>query len=153
MERETIGKLSSELLQQDTYAGYSAGEQMQEQLSDYERNLFDCIARGKASYPRDFYIVVITKRERLMPNVLRHYFLHRISCPTPDYDQTVYKYIHKDEKLDFLWVVPAKPVIEELSMNKFDVDASVYELLKFVLEFLDGTLDKKARLMNDELAI
>jgi len=148
--KETVGKLSSELLQRDIYADHSAGEQMQAQLSDYESNLFDRVVHGKAVYAGDFYLVVIAKREKLMPNAFRLYYFHRISCPSPDYDQTVYKYHRKDEQLEFLWVIPAKPVIKDMIANRLDLDTSLYQLLKFVIEFVDGTLDKKARELNGE---
>jgi hypothetical protein len=148
--KETVGKLSSELLQRDTYADHSAGEQMQAQLSDYESNLFDRVVHGKTVYPSDFYLVVIAKREKLMPNAFRLYYFHRISCPSPDYDQTVYKYHRKDDALEFLWVVPAKPVIQEMIAHKHELDPSLFQLLKFVIEFVDGTLDKKARELNGE---
>lgn len=150
MERDTIGKLSTKLLQQDVYADHSAGEQMQEQLSEYESNVFECVNRGKADYNADFYVVVISKREKLMPNVLRHYFFHRISCPTPDYDQTVYKYTRADDALDFMWVIPDKQSCFEIRNNKLQLDLSQHQLLQFVLDFFDGTLDKKAKILNNE---
>jgi hypothetical protein len=153
MGRETVGKLSSELLQRDTYADHSAGEQMEAQLVNYESNVFDRVAHGKATYPGDFYIVVIAKREKLMPNTFRLYYFHRLTCPTPDYDQTVYRYIRADDRVEFLWVVPAKPVIQEMIANRLELDSSVSQLLKFVLEFVDGTLDRKARLLNGESLI
>lgn len=150
MERDTVGKLSTELLQKDVYADYTAGEQMQEQLSDYENNIFECVNRGKVDFAGDFYVVVITKRERLMQNVLRHYFFPRISCPTPDYDQTVYRYIKTDEHLEFMWVIPNKQSCFDIRDNRLSLDLSQNQLLQFVLDFLDGTLDKKARALNNE---
>lgn len=153
MERETIGKLSAELLQQDTHGDHSVGEQMSEQLSDYEKNILICIARGKSDFPGDFYVIVITKREKLMPNVLRHYFFPRISCPTPDNDQTLYKYHRSDDKIEFIWTVPDKKAIKDLKAHAVDLDPSFKELLRFALEFSDGTLDKKARAMNGEIIV
>ncbi len=150
MGKDTVGKLSYELLRGDDYADHSVGEQMSEQLKDYESNIYQCVDRGKADYTGDFYIVVITKRERLMPNVMRQYFFHRLSCPTPDYDQTLYKYNRKDDQIEFVWVVPAKPVVEEMRDNRTQMDLSLQELLKFVLDFCDGTLDQKARSLNNE---
>ena len=150
MKRDTVGKLSSELLQSDTHADHSAGEQMQEQLADYEKNVLERVDHGKTVYPADFYLVVIAKREKLMPNAFRLYYFHRLSCPSPDYDQTVYKYHRSDDMLEFLWVVPAKLVIKEMIAHKHELDPSVYQLLKFVIEFMDGTLDKKARELNGE---
>jgi hypothetical protein len=151
MERDTVGKVSSELLQGDTQSDHSAGEQMAEQLSAYESNIFDCVERGKTCFSGDFFVVVNTKRERLMPNVLRNYFFPRLSCPTPTYDQTVYHYARVDDRVEFLWVIPCQQTCVELYANRMSVDPSVSELLQFVLNFMDGTLDSKARILNKEI--
>ena len=148
--KDTVGKLSSELLQQDVYGDITAGDQMQEQLRDYERFLFECLASGKNQYAADFYVVVVTKRERLMPNVFRNYFISRQSCPTPNYDQTVYKYHRKDDHLEFLWTLPSVVGIKNMLEHRHHLDPSLYTLLRFVLEFSDGSLDKKAQLFNNE---
>jgi hypothetical protein len=148
--RETVGKLSAELLQKDTYADHSAGEQMQEQLREYESNVHDCVSSGKNIYSSDFFVVVITKRERLMPNVIRNYFLHRLSCPSPEYDQTLYHYNRKDDNLEFVWVIPSIVAVKDMIKHKHDLDMSFYQLLKFVLEFIDGTLGQKAQMLNNE---
>jgi hypothetical protein len=153
MERDTVGKLSAELLQQDVHGDHSVGEQMHEQLGDYEKNILDCIDRGKTDFPGDFYIVVITKREKLMPNVLRHYFFPRISCPTPDYDQVLYKYYHSDDRIELVWVVPDKYACADLKANAINLDPQLTDLLQFVLDFSDGTLDKKARALNGEIIV
>ena len=141
MARDTVGKISAELLQKDTYADHSAGEQMQEQLREYESNVYDCVASGKSIYSGDFFVVVITKRERLMPNVMRNYFLHRLSCPSPEYDQTLYHYHRADDNLEFVWVIPSIVAVKDMVKHKHNLDMSFYQLLKFVLEFLDGTLE------------
>ena len=150
MARDTVGKISAELLQKDTYADHSAGEQMQEQLREYESNVYDCVASGKSIYSGDFFVVVITKRERLMPNVMRNYFLHRLSCPSPEYDQTLYHYHRADDNLEFVWVIPSIVAVKDMVKHKHNLDMSFYQLLKFVLEFLDGTLEAKARILNNE---
>lgn len=150
MERETVGKLSAELLQKEERPDHSAFEQMQEQLTGFEDHVHATVDSGKAAYAGDFYVVVVTKRERLMQNVLRNYFFTRISCPTPEWDQTVYKYHRKDERLEFLWVVPSKHACADLIANKLDIDLSLSQLLKFVLDFEDGTLDNLARTLNNE---
>lgn len=150
MGRDTVGKLSSELLQQDVYGDQSAGEQMREQLREYESNIAECINSGKNSFPGDFFVVVITKRERLMPNVIRNYFFSRISCPSPDYDQTVYHYHRSDDHLEFIWVLPSMVAVKDLLRHRHELDTSFFGLLKFVLEFLDGTLEAKARTLNNE---
>lgn len=146
--REKIGKISADLWNK-TPESADATEQMREQLTEYDKNLFECIAEGKKKHPtEDFYIVVITKKERLMPNVIRNYFFPRSSCPTPDYDQTVYKY-SKSGDIEFIWVIPKKEAC--LYMIKHALEVEEKELLGFVLDFLDGTLMKKAMILNNEI--
>lgn len=149
-ERETVGKLSSDLIVKPVEAENSY-EQMTEQLSDWDKNIFECVDRCKKEYPGDFYIVVITKKEKLMQNVIRNYFLGTFSCPTPTWDQTVYAYNRSDESIDFLWTVPDKATCFVFSNYKTLVAPSEHQLLKFVLDFEDGTLLEIAKKRNGEI--
>jgi hypothetical protein len=147
-EREKVGKISYDLWNKKPEAA-DAIEQMREQLTDYDKNIAECIERGKKDHPQDFYIVVITKRERLMPNVFRNYFTNRLSCPTPDYDQTVYKYTKLDQSVEFIWVVPSKQTCLYMMSNPLEIREK--ELLHFVIDFANGTLGKKALVLNNEI--
>lgn len=149
LARETVGKLSSDLIIKvpDTL---NPVEQMGENLSEYEQNIWDCVERCKKAYPGSFYVIVITKNEKLMPNVFRNYFYGRLSAPTPDYDQTLYRYDHKEGKVGFVWVIPSKDACIYLKSNALYVEESERGLLKYVLEFADGTLFKLAKKMNGE---
>lgn len=146
----TVGKIARDLLLKNEKNDHTVEEQMKEQLSDYEINLIETITSGKAIYNHPFYAVVITKKERLMENVLRHYFFHRSTCPTPDYDQAVYRYTPFTDHLEFLWVIPAKDVCYYLRDNALMVDKKESDLLKYVLEFFDDTLMIKAKRLNGE---
>ena len=150
--RKTVGQLSTEIITQAIDNTHSAEDQMREQLGDYELNIQMCIDNGCAHYPfsETFYVVVITKKERLMQNVLRNYFSHRLSCPTPEWDQVVYQYHIRTGDLTFLWVIPAKDICKEMSDNPLGVHESERELLNFVLDFNDGTLLKLAKKLNGE---
>jgi len=149
MTRETVGKVASDLLIKAPETK-SPIEQMREQLSDYEKNIWECAERCKKDFPGDFYIVVITKNERLMPNVFRNFFYGRLSCPTPDYDQTVYKFKRKDNAPIFMWVIPSRDASFHLKDNALYVAPEERELLKYVLAFEDGTLFKLAKELNGE---
>jgi hypothetical protein len=149
MLRETIGKISSDLIVKPLETT-SAIEQMQEQLTDYDKNIMECVDRCKNDFPGDFYVVVITKRERLMQNVIRNYFYGRLSCPTPDWDQTVYKYSRMNDDLVFMWVIPSKQACEEITMNKHLIPPEEWRLLEYVLAFNDGTLLRLAKDLNGE---
>lgn len=148
--KETVGKIASDLLKKQPDS-LSPIENMREQLTDYEKNLFECVDRYKNILPFNFFVVVITKKEPLMPNVLRNYFYARISCPTPDYDQTVYQYLHKDEALNFLWVIPSRDTCLILKENALRVVPEERQLLDFVLSFSDGSLFKLAKKLNGEV--
>ena len=151
MTKETIGKISSDLLIKQVDDTHSAHEQMQESLTDWDKNLFETVESCKGFYPvGDFYIVVTTKKERLMSNVLRNYFFGRFSCPTPEYDQTVYKYHRKDDQIEFLWVVPCKETCEVMKSDPLGVPQEEKELLKFVLDFEDGSLLRLSKGFNGE---
>jgi len=149
MTRETVGKVSSDLIVK-TPDTRSPIEQMQENLTEYEKNVWDCVARSKKEFPDDFYVVVITKNEKLMPNVFRNYFFGRLSCPTPDYDQTVYKYKRKGDSLVFMWVIPSRDASLYLLQNSRYVAPEERELLKYVRAFSDETLATLAKELNGE---
>lgn len=151
-QRDTVGKISLDLTSKNEKVTHSAHDQMQEQLEDYEKNVIHCIHNFKVQAPhlKHFYIVVITKKERLMQNVIRNYFMARQTCPTPEYDQTVYEYSDLTGDLKFMWVVPSKDTCEELKENALNVAPEERQLLKFVLDFMDGTLLKIAKRLNGE---
>jgi len=149
-DRPTVGQISSDLLVKEPEER-SVQELTSAMMKDYVKNLFECIDREKSNYQGDFYVVVIAKKERLMQNVIRNYFVARASCPTPDYDQAVYKYHAKDEALEYLWVIPDKQMCILMLANAATVDPSDYELLKMVQDFADETLFRKALLLNGEL--
>lgn len=149
MKRETVGKLSSELLQKET-STYSPIDLEREMHAEYDSNIMQCIDSGKKQYPHNFYVVVITKRERLMPNVFRNYFFPRETCPTPDWDQAVYHYMRSVDAVEFLWVVPSKQTCEYLREHALEVSSAEKELLNFVLDFSDGTLLRRSKKLNKE---
>jgi hypothetical protein len=148
-ERETVGKIASELMVKPVESE-TPFEQMSEQLSDWDKNIFECVERCKKYYAGDFYVVVITKKEKLMNNVIRNYFLGTIACPTPTWDQTVFAFNRSDESIDFLWTVPDKATCLVFSQYRTMVHPSEHQLLKFVLDFEDGTLLDIARKRNGE---
>jgi len=145
----TLGEESLRLYSEDP-GTHSAVDQMREQLEDYEKNVFECVQKNKGFFDGDFYVVVLTKKERLMQNVLRGFFFARRSCPTPDYDQAVYKYFKKDSRLDLLWVVPSADSVNLMKNNPHLVETSKYALLNYVMKFSDGTLLRLAKKLCGE---
>ncbi len=148
-KKKTVGQLSSELLSKNTIETHSYEEQMRENLTDYEKNIEQCIKDNINKYD-DFYIVVLTKKERVMKNVIRNYFLARSTCPTPNYDQIVYKYRKEDDTISLIWVIPDRKISKYMRANSTEVDPSQYELLSNILKFADGSLYRLSKELNNE---
>ena len=148
--KKTVGELARNLQLNEDKILHSPNEQMKEQLSDYEKNVLECLQENKLKINMNFYIVVLTKKEKLMKNVIRNYFYARISCPTPNYDQVVYSYIKKDDDIKLLWVIPSRDACKHLKANATRTVPSQWELLTNVLKFADGTFYKLAKELNGE---
>jgi hypothetical protein len=145
---ETVGKLSVDLLSQADNK-HTVSEQMHEQLNDYDKELYDCFYTQKSRYTGIFYIVVLTRGDRLLTNVVRHMFFARHSCPTPDYDQCVYQ-CHKDwPEPKFMWVIPCKDYCEYLR-DLITVPEEHASLYPYVRDFYDGTLLALCKKLNHE---
>jgi hypothetical protein len=149
MTRDTVGKIAVDLMKQDAPT-LDPIEIQREVHKEYEKNVFECINTHKSLFAGDFFVEVITKKERLLQNVLRNYYFATQACPSPTYDQTLYHYHRSSDYIEFLWVIPAKDICEMLTLNALDVVESERDLLNFVLEFNDGTLLRKAKKLNNE---
>jgi len=148
--RKTIGALSQELLQKefDTRDPIELQREMQKKYID---SLVECVEHNKHLHKGDFYITVITKKEPLMQNVMRNYFFARNSCPTPDYDQSVFRYKSAIEELEFLWCIPDRETCFIFLENKDKVVFEETELLQNIIDFNDGSLYKLAKKFNNEV--
>lgn len=150
MTKETVGKIATDLLKKDAETTDPI-EIQREMQKDYEKNIHECIIRAKKDLGNiDFYIVVETKKERLLENVLRNYFFYRRTCPTPTYDQTVYKYHKEEDVIEFLWVLPSKDTCELFRDNILQIHPEERDLLNYILEFHEGTLLEKCKILNNE---
>lgn len=150
MKQKTVGAHAVDLKQKqpDTL---NPIELEQEMHTDYEKEVLSALEAGRKKFPsHDLFVVVITKKERLLDNVLRNYFFTRLSCPTPDYDQTVYRFTYHDEHLDLLWTIPSKDACLYLKNNASHVHLHEQQLLGYVLAFADGSLFNICKKLNKE---
>jgi len=125
-------------------------ELQREMQKEYIDNLTQTVLSFRKDNPGNFYIVQLTKRERLLENVLRNYFFCRFTCPTPEYDQSVFNYNPTRESIEYLWTVPDKDTCEHLRDNALTVDPEERQLLDFVLSFYSGELLNLAKRLNGE---
>lgn len=118
---------------------------------EYIKGLNACIEKTIKNYPDDFYITAIRVQVPLMHNkAYKLLFKSRLTCPTPQYDEDVWKYSARDEKLDFIWSVPDIGTCHMLKNNALIVDPEERQLRDFAIAFLDGDLLRKAKELNGE---
>jgi len=125
-------------------------ELQRELQKKYIDELIDCVENYKKIQPRSFFVCVITKREKLLQPVLRNYFIARDSCPTPDYDQAVYKYNREDDRIEYLWCIPDREACLTYRENALQVVPEERQLLHHILDFADGTLYRLSKKLNKE---
>lgn len=125
-------------------------ELQREMTREYYQNLIDCALDNRRKLTGSFYIVVITKNERLLKNVFRNYFFARKTCPTPDYDQSVFKYNAKSEEIEYIWTVPSQDACIYFMNNFREIPPEEQQLLDFIVAFKTGKLMQKAKKLNGE---
>lgn len=146
---KTVGEASLDLQKQDVVdATYQ--ELQTEMQKEYMHTLWKEIDEQKELFKEPFYLVVITKREKLMTNVMRNYFMSRQSCPTPDWDQAVYRYTKSEDKLEFLWVIPDRDICDWMLDHPGDVPLEHEHLMMFARQLYSGELLKLAKRLNNE---
>ena len=128
--------------------------ELQEEFNkDYMHELIKSALIGKKRYPnRDrLFLVVLMKRERLINKVLRNYFAARVTCPTPAYDQMVYKFNTRTEEISFLWVIPDKNACARIYSQKYAYNKPYSKLMPYVVDFMEGKLHRKEQEFNKDV--
>ena len=128
-------------------------ELQREMTKEYCDEVIKCAMHGKKYYSKPYYVVVITKKEKLMDNVLRSYYFHRGTCPTPDYDQAVFQFDPWSESFQEIWVIPDRDTCQMLYENALEVAPEEKQLLNYVLDFGSGALFQKALTLNGEVKV
>lgn len=162
--KETIGKLATEAFQKDS-GNINPQEIQRATEKEYLEELKWCVlhAQGKIDcskkefhkgcvkdepFKGDFFIEALIKKEKLLENVIRNYFIPRKTCPTPHYDQTLYRYNSQNDEIEFIWCIPDKDTCEYLYLHRRQVQEK--ELLQQIIDFKNGSLMEKCKKFNKE---
>lgn len=163
---KTTGAIASELLSKHDQS-LNPQEIQKAQEQEYLQNLewsvrhaqkkVDCSSidghdacKDRAAMEGSFFVSVLLKKEKLLENVLRNYFIPTKTCPTPSYDQTLYRYDDQKESIEFVWVIPDKDTCEIFRENASIIVPEERGLLKCVLDFYDGVYFRMAKKFNGE---
>ena len=139
-DKKTVGSSARELLlKPDLKQGIV--DTQREVDKEYFREIEKCVTQNPhCTWTSPWYLIVLHKKERLLENVVRRYFLGRRSLPTPQYDQTVWRYYPSTGNLQFIWCIPDKEISHQFILDPLSHGSEYDDLRKFVLEFMDGTL-------------
>lgn len=155
--KENIGKIATELqeksdLQSDSIELQREIHKGSNSKKTFEEELMTTVKRGMDDPKIDgnFFVVVLNKKERLLQNIVRQYFFYRQSCPSPDFDQTVYRVYRKSGKVQYLWTVPDNVTCNNLPHMKKDLPPEQLQLVYMTESFNCGALDRYADMISKE---
>ena len=165
--KQTIGSIASDLLSKNDTHNLNPQEIQRAQEKEYLDNLvwsvrhaqkkIDCAGienhdecKDRTPLEGDFFVSSLLKKEKLLENVMRIYWVPSKTCPTPCYDQTVYRYDSIKDDIEFVWVVPDRETCLTFKENVAKIVPQEQGLLEFVLQFYDGSLYRKMKEFNGE---
>lgn len=121
-------------------------------LSEWDKNIFELIEKTREIIKSErFYVSVTTKREYLAPHTIRNYFESKYHCPTPQFEQVVYRIKENSNDWQLMWVIPNKEACNYLIFHRHRIPLDEHALLGYVLEFFQGKLDQRAQKENGEI--
>ena len=98
----------------------------------------------------DFYVEVYTFMAKLLPNVIRNRMYTRKSCPTPNYDQIVYRFNSEMERIEELWVLGTRATCFYFLQNQKEIRPDMYQTVDYIRQFADGSLFRMCKELNNE---
>lgn len=107
------------------------------------------------SYPayqnRNFYVSLVTTIDRMLHKP-KNIPIVRLSCPTPVYKQSVWKYHYKSGGLEFLWSIPSQMRCQDVLRNphKYKDNQESKIFAQFIMLFESGELLEWVKKENGE---
>lgn len=138
MTTKTVGQASYELLQKPPEEIHAVDLQQEMQKSTIDQ-IQEIIEKHK-SYAEEYYIVLMYRKERLIPNVIRQQFIVRKTRPIPDYDCSLFSFNNKTNELIYHWTIPDPDSCAYIMINSTNLSDDHKPLLEFVKKFSEGSL-------------
>lgn len=136
---ESVSEAASRIWIHEPFADQRALVHQQSRIN-FPREMADIIKKGCEEYNEDFYIFIITPKLENQ-NAISTIFNMRNSCPPPNYNQMVYKFLRHTMQPKVLWIIPSRATTEWLYYG-LNIPKKWNPLKRYAVEFVDGTLDK-----------
>ena len=151
-DRETVGKIALDLRSEYKADDIAPVEDIgKNSTKSTMEELWIAVDRGRHELTGSFYVCIIQRKDKILTNVIRQQFFYRKSCPTPTYLTSVFFYNRDNDELLFYWSLPSKERCFQMYNNKEFVPPEEYQLLGFVIDFIEGRLDRTAQELNGEI--
>ena len=132
----------------------NAMELMEQLVSTYPDQIWICVDRAKELFKsnpnRDFFVSSALKQEPLTPKIWKNQFFPSLECPRPYLNFTVYKYHRKTDELELIWCLPDRETLNHYYNNRHLASPQDFVLLKYCIEYKDGSLWKRMKALNNE---
>lgn len=139
MVAQTVGSASYELLQKPAEK-INVIDMQREMDKTFWPEIKETIKKN-SSIVGPYYIVIINRRERNMPNVIRRQFVSPLfERPFPRYDWSLFSYDNSTCDLNYYWTIPDEDTCSYLLLNESSVREEEKQLLTFVKKFSEGSL-------------
>lgn len=131
---------------------YELLKQQKESSKDYLLKLREAIEKGKEQYQSEEFIFIegFTRQDKIMIRSTVTDFFPRITCPTPSFNQVVYRYVMKEDIIEYVWQIPSNKRCLQLLANPLAKSEGERLLIEHVHDLRDGTLEKLTRFLNKE---
>lgn len=141
-----VGQAAIDLLSKDQPT-YTAGEILDGFGDDYVKEMEVAVNRGIEKFQDPFYVLVLTKKEPWMTNVIRNYFAVRQTAPYArdliaeykHHTKTLYIVNGKKGQIKLLWSLPGWEDCKVVSRRPDIYDP---DLVSWIRKALEGKLDR-----------
>lgn len=126
-------------------------EQNEVRKADRIRALNEALEDGIKKYNGDFYVACLRRKEPLMQEIIRSYWVTRESCPSPNFDQDVIKFDRTSMKFELLWSIPDQHTCQHLIDNRLLLDEEDKKLFTYIDDYANGRLHILSMRLNREI--
>lgn len=116
-----------------------------------DAKLHEKYKEGLKKYPnKDFYIYCLLRSDPMLPTSYAAVWGTRRICPTPSFDQVLFKYMKKIKALYIMWSIPnVKSCVRYMNIPIKELRTAEREQYeKWVIPFYNGELEKLAKIAD-----
>lgn len=147
--RPTLGKIITDIRSMQPEKR-SVVEIAEEQTQNYIPELVAITEQGKKETNTNFYILINLRISPLTPEMYEFKREIKLTCPTPNYDQTLFFYNREADRIEYVWSIPDRYTCHYMLYYKDQIPVNEHELLNYVIKFANGDLFEMMKIRNGE---